>query len=181
MVKSCKIKEDPYTSLLINCLIHVLILFTILSIFFIVYVSQLEERTFKNEIGSLINEEFNNINEENKKSLQPYLEKINLKKVKEIYSNPDSTVTINNQWLLRLSYSIIAFLLLLVIILVGVLFFSCKMCVNLKDILIENIVIFLLVGVVEICFFLYIASQYVPVAPSVITTTMIETLQKNFS
>lgn len=181
MTKYCKLNEDPYISLFINCLIHILILFTILTVFFIVYISKLEKKTFQNEIGKVINEQFDNMNEADKNKIKPYLQQYDLSKAKELFSQPDTTISVNNKWLLNLAYTIITFLFLFTMILISCLYFSCKMCINIKEILIENIVIFSLVGVIEICFFLYIASQYIPVAPSVLTSTMIERLQKNFS
>lgn len=181
MTKYCKLNEDPYISLFINCLIHILILFTILTVFFIVYISKLEKKTFQNEIGKVINEQFDKMSEKDKNNIKPYLKDYNLNKAKELFSEPDPTMSVNNKWLLNLAYTIITCLFLFTIIFISCLYFSCKMCINIKEILIENIVIFSLVGIIEICFFLYIASQYIPVAPSVLTSTMIERLQKNFS
>ena len=149
--------------------------------FFIVYISKLEKKTFQNEIGKVINEQFDKMSEKDKNTIKPYLHDYNLNKVKELFSEPDPTMSVNNKWLLNLAYTIITCLFLFTIIFISCLYFSCKMCINIKEILVENIVIFSLVGLIEICFFLYIASQYIPVAPSVLTSTMIERLQKNFS
>ena len=35
-----------------------------------------------------------------------------------------------------------------------------------KELLVENLVTFLCVGAIEVCFFLFVASKYVPVVPS---------------
>ena len=58
------------TGFAMNILIHVIMLFSFLSLFFFLYVSKVEEDAFKNEFGNIIE---TNLNEfiENNKILKP--------------------------------------------------------------------------------------------------------------
>jgi len=185
MMKKCSVQEDPYVAFFLNCLVHAFILFTILSVFFIVYISRLEEKTFRKEIGSLLGQQIqqalDSLSPQDTRSFQSALENFDLEKLQAMYTGPDPTVKNNNKWLLSLTYTIIGVVIGFVVILSLVLYFSCRMCVHFKDILVENVVIFVIVGAVEICFFLFIASQYSPVKPSTMTTTLIQSLQKKLS
>jgi hypothetical protein len=180
--KKCIIPEDPFVAFFLNCFLHAVILFTILAFFFIFYISRLEEKTFQKEIGSLlqsqISDGFNQLSLDEKQQLTQSLDVIDLVQLQSLYDVPDKTVENNNRWLLTLSYTLIGVSIAFVIILFVVLSFSCKMCISLTKICVENIVIFTLVGAIEICFFLFVAAKYSPVAPSLLTTTLVSSLQK---
>lgn len=169
-------------SFFLNCFLHAVILFTILAFFFIFYVSHLEEKTFRKEIGSLlqsqISDGFNQLTPEQQQQLKQTLDIIDIEQLQSFYDIPDTTVTNNNTWLFSLTYILIGISILFIIVLCIIVLFSCRMCLSLLHICVENIVIFTLVGAIEICFFLFIAAKYSPVAPSLLTTTLISSLQK---
>ena len=71
-------------------------------------------------------------------------------------------------------------LILFLIIFVGTLNFAGILSMNeFKYILLENTITFIFVGIVEIIFFLNIALKFIPVPPSLIFKSLIESLKKN--
>lgn len=168
----------------INSAVHVLILLVILSAFFFVYASQLARDKFHSELEDTINE-----------NLTPMLQKIDTdgyikKTLKEIqpnlqaaetYFNQDSPTTKNeNRWLLVAVISTIAALIIIITIVIVILKVFCAK-IPLGEILRENVILFTLVGATEICFFLFIAKNFIPTKPSLIMETVVSSLKKSFS
>lgn len=183
-MKSCTNISCESVNFFVNCLLHILILFTILSIFFIIVISKLESEAFKKEIknllGNQINNSINTLTDENKKKLKSFLENVDLEKLKTLFDKPSDYIVINNSWTNFLSYSIILFLSIILICIIVLLYVSCKFVINIKEIIIENLIIFIFVGAIEVCFFLYIAQNFVPVSPSLMVDTLINDLKKKF-
>ena len=71
-------------------------------------------------------------------------------------------------------------LVLFSIIIIGVLFFINALSFDvLKHILLENVLTFIFVGIIEIIFFLNIALKFIPAPPSLIFTSLIDNLKLN--
>lgn len=184
-IPTCKNKADNTTVFFINCLIHILLLFSILTIFFVMYISGLEKKSYKNEINNLLGNEIDKtlqgLSPQDSQSLLKILDQFDLEPIEQSFTKESDYVKINNQWLISLAECIIFFLVVIVILLFVLLFFSCHLCINVWDIVYENLIIFILVGAIEIGFFIKIAAKYVPVDPSLMTTTMINNLKQKFS
>ena len=57
---------------------------------------------------------------------------------------------------------------------------SCKIDINIGRIIFENLGLFMLIGLIEITFFLHIGIKYVPIDSTYIMNYIIEELKKNF-
>lgn len=184
-MESCTAPASFNTTFFLNCLIHMLILFTVLTVFFVVYISRLEVRSFQKEIGGLLgvqmDKAFASLSPEKKKVFLEGLQNVDLDKLQELYAKPANVLVINNKWLRTVAYTVIVCLMVITVLTIILLRVSCRLCVNLNELLLENAVIFIFVGMIEIGFFLFIASRYVPVAPSTMTSTMIDELKKKFT
>lgn len=172
--------------------LHVLILFTFLTIFFFVYISKLEKQNLNNVTDSLIEEKTGNLLntvDEWQNKLKKLNDNIDIKidwnvvnniSDKLIEKSKDETVQIknNNDKLFKESMIIILSLFILFIGLVIVLFLL-GYNIHLKHIIIVNLIIFSLTGVIEYLFFTNVASKYIPVNPDFTTNTILDRLKKN--
>jgi len=176
-------QKDYIIYLITNIILHLCILFTILGAFFIFYISKIEENAFQKEISSL-NDTLksqldNNISPEEKTNLKSALQTLSFDDLLSIYSTPAKTTTINNKWLKGIIWCIVIFLILILLTLLSIYYLRCGgYKINFYEILTENIIIFIIVGAIEISFFLFIAARYVPVKPSTMTDVFIDTLQE---
>jgi hypothetical protein len=164
----------------INILVHVIILFTFLSLFFFMYISKVESDAFKNELGGLVKDRINDIIDKNPDAVvylqspefKPYLTRFMRR-----YST-ESRATLERDTMIKFLAVFTIFILL------GVLFtmvltvtLECNKKVNLGSILAQNAVIFIFVGIAEYLFFTRVAIKYVPVAPSLMVDTIIDALK----
>ena len=173
------IKTSTYLSM--NVLIHVIILFSFLSLFFFKFVSKVEEDAFKSELGDMIEENVNKVILNNQ-DVKPRIKKIlpALKKLNVLYENPDG-FTLERNILVKFSAIFMILILLSIFITITTtLAFGCDKNVSIKHLIIENIIIFILIGIVEYMFFTRIAIKYIPTTPSLMINTLINTLKNQF-
>jgi hypothetical protein len=170
--------------LILNVIVHVIILFIFLSIFFITYVSKITEEKFNSEIISLINDNMKNkmgkIN-----TLKKYAtgilgsDYINAKKLNEYYSGNRTPKNINNDWLFKYIITTDIYLIILFVLILVVIKMVCKQDISpVKGILFKNAVIFTLVGIIEYLFFKYVAMYYVPTKPSDVINGIVDDVEK---
>lgn len=166
---SSKNSTDKVLSFVINLLCHVFILLTFLTFFFFLYISKLTAEHIDTEMKSMV---FNKTNEL-MKSLDQKVKPGDISwSAVNIVSGAFQTkcqgnlksIEDNN---LELYDSSICFLLIfgLVIIVLVCYFMIRNVNLGLKYIMVENFVIFAFVGMIEIYFFLNIASKYIPISP----------------
>jgi len=168
----------------LNSTLHIIILLAIISSFFFFYVSKLSSNTFKNEITNLINEDFITAvkNADTKGLFKSGLQKTNLQPWISYYKNtPQDSTTIENEWLERTTIIILTFLCVMFLSTVVLLKWSCSQDIPMFRIVRDNIILFFFVGLIEIMFFYFIARRYIPVQPSVLITSIINTLKKEFA
>jgi len=162
-MKSCWTPPTSTIEFFINCLIHIFILFSILTVFFILYISKLEVTTFKKEIDEFIGNEIDigldGLDTTKKNALLTILKNVDFTKIKTYESTEAKYVRYNNRWLITLSVSIIVFISILIILLIIILYYGCKMCIDITKLIKENMITFLFVGTIEVLFFLYVATQ----------------------
>lgn len=156
-------------SFFINLLCHVLILLTFLTAFFFKYIAGLTESHIDNEMKSLVDEQSD--------KFMSYLDQqdtngfIRWDVVNNVAttlidesSHNMSFITKNNTDLYNESMCTLLLLLVSIVLLVG--YFTFRGAdLRLKFIFMENLVIFAFVGMIEIYFFMNIASKYIPVLP----------------
>ena len=167
------------TGFAMNILIHVIMLFSFLSLFFFLYVSKVEEDAFKNEFGNIIE---TNLNEfiENNKILKPEIKDLSpwLSQVENMYSSYDRSTKERNILVKFSSIFVLLILLSIFITIVLTLFLGCDKRFSLKHILIENTIVFILIGIVEYMFFTKVAIKFIPTPPSLLVNTLIDTIKQ---
>ncbi len=173
---SCRLVSDDLT-FTINVVVHVLILFTFLTMFFIFFVSKLTKEMFEKEISHLIGDNvgdlFDKLDEETKQNMKLFTKTIPLDKLVKKFEEPSEYVLEHNRWvnLSALAISIVGVVVLGLVL--YILYNTCGQCVPLRHILMENAIIFACVGVVEYLFFTRIALKFVPAPPSLLVSSLI--------
>ena len=184
-MKIC-LKAKPVDIFIIDIFIHIIILLSILLTFFIFVISKLEKKELtkqiKNQIDVNMPKLYKNINGL-KQALQPLNEEKPsiFETMEKFYDKPDTTTEYWN------NTSIIGTIIILISLICGfiaiwfILKSSCNKCIPLGKIIIENIILFGFIGLIEILFFKFIASQYVAVLPSYLVNQTFNSFKKKFT
>lgn len=162
----------------IDVLIHIIILFSFLSLFFFLYISRIESDAFKTELAGMISDHINKFIEENPSidtslyEMQPYI-----KRFMDRYNKPTGKTLERNIMLKFLSIFVILLLSGITISIILTASLECNKKLNISHIILQNIIVFIFIGIVEYNFFTHVASKYIPVMPSLMASTMVETLK----
>ncbi len=194
-MKLC-LKPKASDLLVIDVFVHIIILLTVVFIFYFAMIAPLESQELTNQIANQINNnmdtlynEINNINDI-KGDFKAIVKELNepgknnlstLDIMAEYYSKPDEST---KNWNLIPFFGTIIVLIALLggfFAIWGTLKISCNKCVPVGRILIENVILFGLIGVVEVIFFTLIARKYVPVKPSYFVNETINSLKNTFN
>jgi hypothetical protein len=162
-------------SLPLNVIIHVLILFSILSAFFFFHVTKIMKAAFNSEfdkLGDVIVEKVSTA----PAPVKDFIRKLPLTQMAALYAEEDEVMAEHNKWVARIPL----FILLSLVLILTMPFITCHFCFDMKGLWIHNLVIFAFVGAIEIAFFYFIASKYIPVPPSTLVKTAFAQIQKNF-
>ena len=158
----------------LNVLIHVCILWTFLSIFFFFIASKLSSngmnKVLSSSVGTAVDGFLNNLNKKEADALYILLKPVQLNQLSVMFSSPDKTMETNNLWDKKFSFAIAGGLLAMFLITAFVFKVLCRKNLSIWQVLIENFIMFFFVGCVEYSFFKYIASQYMPIMPSTISS-----------
>lgn len=163
-----------------NIYVHMVFLFTILSGLFIFAISKIISNSINDEITHLVNNNitdyYNNLNAQDKDNVNTVLKITPLELLSKYYSQDEKVRETNNKQLFKSLYMFITIFIIIFI----VIYLSAKILCHplpLKRILIENVVIFAGVGVVEFLFFYFIILKYIPTKPSFIITYILDTIK----
>jgi len=165
----------------VNVIVHIFILLTIISTFFFLYISKLGKEKFHNEIEKIISNNMNKIlrDGDKEKYIKNLLKNLDLEKGKEIFNKPEKWSEIQNNWLVKITGTVIFILILIMIIILFIVYlFGYR--IPIESILKENIILFSLIGTVEIGFFFFIARYFIPTKPSLLLETLLNNLKTNF-
>ena len=177
MPSSCQ-ETKSYIPLAVNVALHVLILFTILSLFFMFYISKVETNAFATEIKGNIEKAIDGISGQmsfkDKQVLSAGLNNQYVQKYKKRLQQQTRYVTVYNDWLFKSMYISMAGIAIIVVIVLLLLMYQCDQCIPLKDILIENGLTFFFVGIIEFLFFTKVALNFVPTKPSLLVNTFFD-------
>ena len=159
-------------------IIHSLILFSFLSVFFFMYISKLSKSLFDHEITSLMADKLADVVSPEYKA--QITANFPIDKIKAHYEEEDKTVAALNR---GLAFTIFYINVICWMFLIISLIILTRLGVNLKikHVVIENIMTFTLVGIIEFLFFKFIASKFVPVEPSFISKEFLRKIQAAFS
>lgn len=164
-----------------DILLHVFILALIVSLFYFLYVADLSSRLFKEHIDNVIDKE---LIETIKKSdtngeVKNLLKNIDLERISDYYNKQDKIKANQNKWLKSVTATLIITLFIVIIIL----YYSTKnFCrdVPISKLIKSNIIIFLAIGIVEVLFFIKIGKNYIPIKPSLLLQTFIDSIVNVF-
>jgi hypothetical protein len=173
---SCKPVSSQF-SFSVNVFVHVIILFTFLTVFFILFVSKLTKDMFENEISHLIDENIEKLitglDEDTRMNLSVFMRVIPMDKLIKAYEKPSDYVLEHNKWLKLSAVCVSVVGVIILALVLYVVYNSCGQCVPLKHIIVENIIVFICVGIVEYLFFTRVALKFVPAPPSLLVTSLI--------
>jgi hypothetical protein len=171
-----------------NCLLHSLILFTILTFAFWYLISKLSKKVITEEIthnmSNVVKKGLDNIPSDLqyvvKKNISKYESYID--KAEKLFDKEDKVVSKNNSWTITVNIISMFFIFLLFFVFLFSLVISQSTGTPemVKHIFIENIILFSFIGVVEVGFFLLIGKKFIPTPPSAISKTAIEYLKQKF-
>lgn len=166
---------------LVDNLLHVGILFTVLTLFFKMYIGKVETKAFQTEFKHLIDQKLGT-DASLKRVMHSAVGKraIQSKSFKALeakYARPEGGVRENNKWLFRCAFmaslgmaGMIACLLV-----------ASSTHVPFLALLGHNAVTFAFVGVVEALFFIRVVSKYAPAPPSLMITSAIEAMKESLA
>lgn len=163
---------------LVDCLLHVAILFTVLTLFYKLYIGKVETKAFQSEFKNLIDQKLGN--DANLKKIMSsavgkhLVKSKNYAALEALYSEPDSGVRENNKWLFR--SAMIASLGMAGMI--ACLLSASPQPIPFLSLLGHNAITFAFVGVVEAIFFINVVSKYAPAPPSLMIKKAIEAMKK---
>lgn len=178
--KICITKQNT-VNFSVNILTHCTFLLAIICSVFFLFTEKIMSNAINNQIEELavdsINKFYSESTPENQKTIQLSLQHAQLETILNIYQNQSEDRLINNAWIEKIIYIIVVLLILLVIVAILI---SKAHCGNISvvEILSENIVIFMFVGVVEFLFFTKIIIKYIPAYPSSLSKTFVEQLKE---
>lgn len=172
----------------LNIGFHVWILFTFLTIFFFKFITRRERETITHELNSEIKNQVkvildNVVSGYEYIGEEPDWDAINqiATNIEKKYNGKDPEIDIHNQKLLNLAIGISVGIFAL---LIGfILYFGVYKEYNLKlkDVLIDNVVIAIFVGIIELLFFLKVALNFSPITKSEMITDIIDRTQHNIN
>lgn len=172
----------------INIFLHVCILFAFLTIFFFAYISRLTTENINSALSGMIEQQvqtfLTEVDQWDKKILPGSYPTIIWKEVdniaKKIYDNSEGTlpsITTNNNRLKIIAISAVAGLFLLLIGMYVYFQYVLGLDINIGHIITENILIFILIGFIEVFFFIKIAANYIPTTPDFVESTVLDRIK----
>ena len=166
--------------LAVNICVHVLILFIFLYLFFLMFISKTGEAVLNNNIDTICQRQIPTVLAQLDKKYGDKIDWKNIKKTcEEIRDNPntsiDDHIEENNTHYRWVGIAIIIGLTILSI----VAYLYYRKNVSIKEILLENMYTFALIGMIEFAFFQATASQYVPAYPTTIGSIVLERIKTN--
>jgi hypothetical protein len=140
-------------------------------------VTRITRDAFEKEISHLIESNIEkmvyNLDEDTKNKLVLFTKTVPIDKLVKKYEEPSEYVEEHNRWV-KLSAMAVALVGVVILALVMyILYNMCGQCVPIRDILIENSIVFAFVGMVEYIFFTTVAMKFVPAPPSLLVTSLI--------
>jgi len=176
------IPPSKYTVELFNIALHVAILFTILSLLFILYISKLSSETLNSELKHNISNAFDGLIQKvptkGKETIRKIFKSISLENTLKSFEGKDEYVTMYNKMLFRILILVNIVLFVFVILAITLLKYNCNQCIPIGQVVKENVATFALVGVVEYLFFTKVAFKFIPTKPSTIVTETLDNFKQ---
>lgn len=165
-----------------NILLHMMILFIILGVVFSLFVSNIIKTSSESELKNIIQiglgSALDKIPDNQKKMINTVTHNINLDKLIEYYDRSNTVSKTHNAWLFRTIGIISAIFVFMIIIIAITSKLTCA-DMDISTLLLENVFIFIGVGLAEFLFFKFVAHKYVPVTKSEIIHDLLESVKNN--
>ncbi len=161
-------------NMMIHTIMHIAMLFLILGLFFKYYVSDVMKSAMEGELEHAIK---GGIETEIAKYgyKGQYNDNTVISKLHSHYDRPHDVVEMNNRWLYRDMFTVSALLFACLIVIIVTSYLLCHP-VNLGHVVLENLLVFVGIGAIELLFFNLVVSRYVPIPPSLMMNTVKERL-----
>ena len=178
--KICTTKQNS-VNFGVNILTHCTFLLAIICSVFFLFTERIMTNAMNNQIEDLavdtIDKFYNDSTPENQQAIKLSLQHAQLEIALNIYQSQSEDRIINNKWIEKIIYVIVALLIVVVIIAILI---SKAHCGNISviEILSENIIIFMCVGIVEFLFFTKIIIKYIPAYPSTLSHVFVDKLKE---
>jgi hypothetical protein len=160
MTRKCE-KIGHKEIFVLDALFHIFTLCLVLGMFFFLVVSKLERDNLMDEIKSGLKKGFDRMTLAPNPGLAG-----NLTNLSAVYNEPNETDDTYNSGLKIQCGLILGFLFFSLISVWLTMKWSAKKCPNLGKIVVQNLLLFGSIGVVEYLFFTHFASKFIPVMPS---------------
>ena len=167
-----------------DILLNFLLMFTILSCLFMLYISKIETNAYQDEINSKLTDAIKAyLNDSDAKSPAVYLSLKALfdkqPQLPELLAQESENLSADdNKWLFRIIVIFIVMLFTFFIFFCFLLTFMGNHQINIWKKVGWTLFIFLFVGSVEGGFFIEIAQKYIPTPPSTLVNSIVQQLQK---
>jgi hypothetical protein len=178
--KICISKQNT-VNFSVNILTHCTFLLAIIASVFFLFTEKIMSNAINNQVEDLavdnIEKFYSELTPENKKILQQSLQQAQLETLLNIYKTPNEERYINNNWIKKIIYIIIGLLIVVVIVAILISKANCGK-ISVVEILSENILIFMFVGIVEFLFFTKIIIKYIPAYPSTLSNIFVKQIKE---
>ena len=161
---------------ILDVLIHIFILASILSVFFLFVIVPIEKNELNNQVNSNIEDGLKTIMQQIKKSglIAKSDTKEFLNRIQTYYSGESEVNNTYNEGIISSLLIVLGFILFSIVSVYLIYKQSCGRCPHIGSLIGENILLFLIIGIIEYIFFIKIASTYIPVKPTLIKETVNE-------
>jgi len=184
-----QLESKPIDLLIVDIFIHVIILLGILLVFFVFIIAPLETSELTSQIKDQIDTNmpilYNNINTSSKGSFKKAVQQLNSTGVfdtmSDYYSRPNKTNMYRNRTPILSAIIVLISLSFGFLSVWAVLKLSCRKNIPVGQILLENIILFSFIGVIEYVFFQEIAMKYIPTKPSFLIDQTLQSLKDKFA
>jgi hypothetical protein len=175
---------EEYVNYGMNIGLHIFILFTFLTIFFFAFVSKLASDSIQNALDDIIDQQVEKILTEADKLGKRFDTNIDwngvnafAKKLEADSQGDLPSIIAHNARLKIIGLGMI--IGIAGILMIAYMYFRWvrKYDISLKHMIMENIIIFVFVGIVEYLFFTKIAAKYIPVTPEFVSTSILDRIK----
>ena len=181
-----QLEPKPTDLLIVDVFVHVIILLSILLIFFVYIIAPLETEELTQQIKSQIDTNIPALLEKGGPGLHEVLANIDnnshvFDTMTDYYGRPDDANVYRNRTPILSAVIVLISLSMGFLAIWAVLKVSCRKRIPVGHILMENIILFGFIGVIEYVFFQEIATKYIPTKPSFLIDQTLQSLKDKFS
>jgi hypothetical protein len=180
-----QLEPKPTDLLIVDIFVHVIILLSILLIFFVYIIAPLETKELTQQIKSQIDTNIPILLEKGGPGLHTALVGIDKSQVFDTmidyYDRPDEANVYRNRTPILSAIIVLISLSMGFLAIWAVLKVSCRKRIPVGQILLENILLFGFIGIIEYVFFQEIATKYIPTKPSFLIDQTLQSLKDKFS